>query len=100
MNETKKTYVGKEFYYLDIDNIKSVFIKEMIGSDNGEYDVKRIITDYILLTTLAGNDFVVPIPYLKIKLDRLRTPLSIYKSLLDDQEDYLVKINENGEYSL
>ena len=97
---TKTVYQGLEFYYLHIDNIKKVFIKELIGKDDNKYEVKRLITDYVLLTTFAGNDFVCPIPYLKIKLDKLRTPMKIYKELLPTQDDYLVKISENNEYSL
>ena len=97
---TKTVYQGLEFYYLHIDNIKKVFIKELIGKDDNKYQVKRLVTDYVLLTTFAGNDFVCPIPYLKIKLDKLRTPMKIYKDLLPEQEDYLVKISPNNEYSL
>ena len=97
---TKKVYMNHEFYYLHIDAIKHVFIRELIGKGK-DYEVKRIITDYVLLTCFAGNDFVVPIPYLKVKLDKLRTPMKIYKDLLPQYNDYLVKIHpETQEYSL
>ena len=94
-NKTKILYGEKEFYYLIIDNIKKVFIKVEKG-----YDEKRIVTDYNLLTTFAGNDFVIAIPYLKVKDDRLRTPMGIYKKLLPELGEHLVLIDKKGEYSL
>ena len=63
---TKTVYQGLEFYYLHIDNIKKVFIKELIGKDDNKYQVKRLVTDYVLLTTFAGNDFVCPILCLNV----------------------------------
>ena len=100
MDATRTAYEGDEFYYLNIDNIRAVFLREMLQSNHtNQYDVKRVITDYVLLTTFAGNDFVVPIPYLKIRLDH-KTPMRIYKNLLPQHDDYLVKIDSNGDYSL
>ena len=97
--KTKILYGDQEFYYLIIDNIKKVFIKELIKVEKG-YDEKRIVTDYNLLTTFAGNDFVVAIPYLKVKDDRLRTPMGIYKKLLPVIGEHLVLIDKKGNYSL
>jgi 5'-3' exonuclease len=97
--KTKILYANQEFYYLIIDNIRKVFIKELIKVDKG-YDEKRMVTDYNLLTTFAGNDFVLPIPYLKVKDDRLRTPMGIYKKLLPELGEHLVLIDKKGEYSL
>lgn len=100
MNYTKKLYKGHEFYYLIIDEIKRLFLAEMLGEDNSKYDIKRVVIDYILLSCMAGNDFVIPIPYLKIKLDKLRTPMRVYRKLLKQRDEYLVIIDGEGEYSL
>lgn len=96
---TEKLYQGKEFYYLNIDSIRSVFLDEMIpGQAIQDYQTKRIITDYVLLTALAGNDFVVAIPFLKIKLDKMKTTMQLYRKLLEHHQDYLIHEDKSGNY--
>lgn len=97
---------GYEYIFLSIDEYKDVFI-ENLGIEGNKKDDIRIITDYVFLTFLGGNDFVMAIPYLLVrkqpkKLSNsggLNILLNIYRQLLPNEKDYLVIIN-NGKYSI
>ncbi len=89
--ETKQ-YIsqGVEYFYLDIDVYRAAFIEANIGVDIGKDEV-RIITDYVFLTFLGGNDFVIPIPYLQIKKERaLDILINLYRKYLPLYSEYLI----------
>lgn len=103
---------GHEFLYLSIDEYRKAFVETLdIASDkddNKKNDNIRIITDYVFLTFFGGNDFVMPIPYLKIKEEKrgkdagnktgLGILLNIYVKLLPEFREYLViVIKRNGQ---
>ncbi len=88
---------GHEYLYLSIDEYRSAFIEQI--EIKGK-DPIRIINDYIFLTFLGGNDFVMPIPYLEIKKTRegnkaggLNILLNTYKKHLNG--DYLITFDKN-----
>jgi 5'-3' exonuclease len=62
---------------------------------NREIDLYRFAEDYKFLSFMFGNDFVKPVPYLKIKEDNTRTLIEAYITVQNDPETldkYLVKV--------
>ncbi|KAM4772610.1 5'-3' exoribonuclease 1 isoform 2-T2 [Rhinophrynus dorsalis] len=62
-----------------------------------EYDVDRIIDDWILMGFLVGNDFIPHLPHLHINHDALPLLYRTYISVLPDLGGY---INESGYLNL
>uniref|UniRef100_A0A3P8X5A2 5'-3' exoribonuclease 1 n=1 Tax=Cynoglossus semilaevis TaxID=244447 RepID=A0A3P8X5A2_CYNSE len=69
-------------------------IRNHIGS---EYDLERIIDDWILMGFLVGNDFIPHLPHLHINHDALPLLYKTYISIRPSMEGYL---NENGHLNL
>ncbi|XP_063077611.1 5'-3' exoribonuclease 1-like isoform X2 [Engraulis encrasicolus] len=62
-----------------------------------EYDLERIIDDWVLMGFLVGNDFVPHLPYLHIHQDALSHLYRTYISVMPTLQGYL---NENGYLNL
>ncbi|XP_063074870.1 5'-3' exoribonuclease 1 isoform X2 [Engraulis encrasicolus] len=62
-----------------------------------EYDLERIIDDWILMGFLVGNDFIPHLPHLHINHDALPLLYRTYISVLPTLQGYL---NENGHLNL
>ncbi|XP_066564955.1 5'-3' exoribonuclease 1 isoform X2 [Amia ocellicauda] len=62
-----------------------------------EYDLERIIDDWILMGFLVGNDFIPHLPHLHINHDALPLLYRTYISVLPKLGGY---INENGNLNL
>lgn len=58
-----------------------------------QFDLERVIDDFILMTFFIGNDFLPNLPGLHINEGALANMFRIYKSVLPQCEGY---INENG----
>lgn len=95
-------YEGYTYLELNIDNLKDGFYNDIIRKDSykekeGIKIIKKskvsLLNDYIFLTFLAGNDFVLSLPFLKIKKRSLEKIINIYQEIKDDFEDYLVKFD-------
>ncbi|XP_037537485.1 5'-3' exoribonuclease 1 [Nematolebias whitei] len=69
-------------------------LKSRMGSD---YDLERIIDDWILMGFLVGNDFIPHLPHLHINHDALPLLYKTYISVLPSLGGYL---NENGHLNL
>uniref|UniRef100_UPI0037E9C2BE 5'-3' exoribonuclease 1 isoform X2 n=1 Tax=Semicossyphus pulcher TaxID=241346 RepID=UPI0037E9C2BE len=69
-------------------------LRNQIGSD---YDLERIIDDWILMGFLVGNDFIPHLPHLHISHDALPLLYKTYISVLPSVGGYL---NENGHLNL
>uniref|UniRef100_A0A3B5LE74 5'-3' exoribonuclease 1 n=1 Tax=Xiphophorus couchianus TaxID=32473 RepID=A0A3B5LE74_9TELE len=69
-------------------------LKHHMGSD---YDLERIIDDWILMGFLVGNDFIPHLPHLHINHDALPLLYKTYVSVLPSLGGYL---NENGYLNL
>ncbi|KAM8952222.1 5'-3' exoribonuclease 1 isoform 2-T2 [Pelodytes ibericus] len=67
------------------------------GKISFEYDVERIIDDWILMGFLVGNDFIPHLPHLHINHDALPLLYRTYINVLPDLGGY---INENGYLNL
>ncbi|XP_034558490.1 5'-3' exoribonuclease 1 isoform X2 [Notolabrus celidotus] len=62
-----------------------------------QYDLERIIDDWILMGFLVGNDFIPHLPHLHISHDALPLLYKTYISVLPSVGGYL---NENGHLNL
>ncbi|KAM0817939.1 putative 5'-3' exoribonuclease 1, partial [Seiridium cardinale] len=62
-----------------------------------EFDMERVIDDFILMAFFVGNDFLPNLPYLHINEGALATMFRIYKEILPKTEGY---INEGGVINL
>ncbi|XP_053293486.1 5'-3' exoribonuclease 1 [Pleuronectes platessa] len=69
-------------------------LRNHLGSD---YDLERIIDDWILMGFLVGNDFIPHLPNLHINHDALPLLYKTYISVLPSLGGYL---NENGHLNL
>ncbi|XP_032239667.2 5'-3' exoribonuclease 1 isoform X2 [Nematostella vectensis] len=54
-----------------------------------EYDLERIIDDWILMGFLVGNDFIPHLPYMHINHDALPMLYQIYKEIMPSLDGYL-----------
>lgn len=111
--EVERDYLlgGNTYIYLNITEYRDVFIEELdIDGNSKKNDPIRLITDYVFLTFFGGNDFVIPIPYLKVNKARrnrngkvslggLDIVLDAYKRILPHQNDYLVFV-KNDKYMI
>uniref|UniRef100_A0A3P8S923 5'-3' exoribonuclease 1 n=1 Tax=Amphiprion percula TaxID=161767 RepID=A0A3P8S923_AMPPE len=69
-------------------------LKNQMGSN---YDLERVIDDWILMGFLVGNDFIPHLPHLHINHDALPLLYKTYISVLPSLGGYL---NENGNLNL
>lgn len=69
-------------------------LRNGLGSD---YDLERIIDDWILMGFLVGNDFIPHLPNLHINHDALPLLYKTYMSVLPSLGGYL---NENGHLNI
>ena len=92
-------YEGYTYLELNIDNLKDGFYNDIVrkdimkkkaGIEIKKKDKVKLINDYIFLTFLAGNDFVLSVPFLKIRKDALFKVINIYQDIKDEFDDYLV----------
>ncbi|RXM36848.1 5'-3' exoribonuclease 1 [Acipenser ruthenus] len=67
------------------------------GKISFEYDLERIIDDWILMGFLVGNDFIPHLPHFHINHDALPLLYRTYISVLPKLEGY---INDNGNLNL
>ena len=86
LRDIKLLYEGKEYVYIDVDEVKKSFITSQhltsfVGTD--PLATEQIINDYICLLSLCGDDFVLPIPYLEVKekTGGVNLLIGIYRSL-------------------
>jgi 5'-3' exonuclease len=88
---------------VNINNLSNAFNYDLTRNFKGHtFDKTRILNDYILLTFLVGNDFVLSMPFLKIRKEGLKTLIAIYHNIKLKHNGYLVDYNpdENKEPSL
>ena len=96
--EMKKIYEAYEFIDVNIDNLRGAFNHDLTRVfRNHSFDKIRILNDYIFLTFLVGNDFVISLPYLKIKKDGLKSLIAIYHDIKINHKGYLVDYNPDKE---
>jgi len=80
------------FVYLEVDFVSNVFIETLMGESTKDKD--RLLYDYIFLTSIEGNDFVIPIKFMKMKIDNMRLLTKFYNEV--SESEYLVDITDSG----
>ncbi|ETO14496.1 hypothetical protein RFI_22856 [Reticulomyxa filosa] len=68
---------------------------------NKQFNLERIIDDFVFLCTLVGNDFIPPLPTISIATGGLEHLFLRYKAILPQLPDYLTyhgKINMESVY--
>jgi len=86
----------EEFLYTDIRNVHQSIIEYIDFSKDNEVE---IINDVIFLFTLFGNDFIPKIDYMSIKRDFVSIILRVYKTYLEDKNDYIIKDGTKINYN-
>ena len=79
--DLKDVYADYEFMQLNIDNLRDGFYESISFSGEGDIDKNRILNDYIFLTFLCGNDFCLPLNYMRIKNKGMEKLITIYNTL-------------------
>ena len=86
-----KMYENVEFIDVNINQLGNAFNHDLTREfKDHNYDKTRILNDYIFLTFLVGNDFVLSMPYLKIKKDGLKSLIAIYHEIKVNHSNYLI----------
>lgn len=99
--ELRKLYEGKEFIDLNIDSLSSAFNHDLTRTfKDHSFDKVRILNDYLFLTFLVGNDFVISLPFMKIRNDGLKILMAIYHDIKLNHDGYLVNYDINNPSDL
>jgi len=99
-SEMKLLYESYELLQINVDNLRNAFNHDLTRNfKNHSFDKIRILNDYMFLTFLVGNDFVVSMPFLKIKKDGLQILIAIYHEIKNNHNGYLVNYNPDEEAS-
>jgi 5'-3' exonuclease len=97
-NIFESLYDSYEFIDVNIDNLGNAFNHELTRTFEGHnYDKIRILNDYIFLTFLVGNDFVISMPFLKIRKNGLEMLIAIYHDIKENHNGYLVDYHPDKE---
>jgi 5'-3' exoribonuclease 2 len=90
-----KNYESYEFLELNIDNLSNAFNHDLtrVFKDH-TFDRLRILNDYVFLTFLVGNDFVISMPFLKVRKGGLELLIAIYHDIKLHHNDYLIINNQ------
>lgn len=94
----KNIYESYEFIDLNIDNLRNGFNNDLTKTfKNHNYDKVRLLNDYIFLTFLVGNDFVLSFTFLKINKKGLEIVIAIYNDIKINHSGYLVDYNPDKD---
>jgi 5'-3' exonuclease len=94
----KELYANRDFFYLNMDAVKRstlTFLSDDLNEDNLTMeDLYALMHDYSFLTFLSGNDFVLPLPYLKVKHNKkgmgLTFVMNVYKRIRKNHDKPLI----------
>jgi 5'-3' exonuclease len=93
-----KMYEFYEFIDVNINELSNAFNHDLTRTfKNHSYDKTRILNDYIFLTFLVGNDFVLSMQYLKIRNEGLKSLIAIYHNVKENHEDYLINYHPDNK---
>ncbi|CAE7051410.1 unnamed protein product, partial [Rhizoctonia solani] len=96
-NKSKGSLETQSFYLLHISLLREYLDLEfqtLTSTLPFEYDLERIIDDFVLIAVFIGNDFLPHLPDLHIHENALERLFEIYKAVLPNAGGYL---NESGE---
>jgi len=97
-SDLKKQYENYEFLVINIDNLRKGFYSDLTKTmpKDTVFDGEKVLNDYIFLTFLVGNDFVLSMHFLKIRKGGLKTIIAIYNEVKKSRNDYLVLYDYNS----
>lgn len=87
--------------FIDLDYLNKQFSLEQQTKLQMKVDEKNLLLDYNFLLSMIGNDFVVSLPYMKIKSGGLDKLIRIYNGILQNRKEYLVdpkSLNVNNDF--
>ncbi|KEP50583.1 putative exonuclease Kem1 [Rhizoctonia solani 123E] len=96
-NKSKGSLETQSFYLLHISLLREYLdleFQSLTSTLSFEYDLERIIDDFVLIAVFIGNDFLPHLPDLHIHENALERLFEIYKAVLPNAGGYL---NESGE---
>lgn len=73
------------FFLLHLSLLRDYLEQEFLALKEDlefEYDMEKIIDDWVLMGFLVGNDFIPPLPHLHIHNDALPLLFDIYKTVI------------------
>jgi len=95
--QEREYYPTEEFIYVDINETRKAFLGSALINTNNEinkqFDIRKV-HDYVFLTAMAGNDFVVPVQYLSMRKDQMKQLMRSYKRVLTAKKDFLIEIKD------
>lgn len=77
-----------KFVYFDIDLFRKYIIEEL--DFKADYDKNNTIQDYIFLSFLLGNDFVIKLPSIQIRYNGIQEVLDSYIKIRDKLKQNLI----------
>ena len=95
-SSSNSTSLNQKFYLLHVCLIREYFdleFRELKSHLSFEYDLERIIDDFILFMYFVGNDFLPNLPNFHINDGGLKLMFDEYKKLLPTLDGY---INDHG----
>ena len=99
MDRTISSFLKRDFFdkqkliLIDLDILKGHFSREQKGKLQMDIDEENVLLDYNFLLSIIGNDFVVSLPYMKIKSGGLDKLLRIYSNIFQEKKEYLIYKN-------
>ncbi|CAE6444875.1 unnamed protein product [Rhizoctonia solani] len=96
-NKSKGSLETQSFYLLHISLLREYLdleFQSLTSTLPFQYDLERIIDDFVLIAVFIGNDFLPHLPDLHIHENALERLFEIYKAVLPNAGGYL---NESGE---
>ncbi|GAA5965952.1 hypothetical protein JCM3765_004130 [Sporobolomyces pararoseus] len=87
----------REYLDLEFSSLQPVLSSSSSNNSGFDYDLERIIDDFILLNIFVGNDFLPHLPGLHINEGALNRLFEIYKKVLPKAGGY---INEHGRLNV
>lgn len=97
-SDLRRQYENSEFLAINIDNLRIGFYNDLtktLRTDGTKYEPEKVLNDYIFLTFLVGNDFVMSMHFLKIRKRGLDTLKAIYNEIRKVRIDYLINFTGN-----
>ncbi|CAH0700170.1 unnamed protein product [Spodoptera exigua] len=88
------------FYLLHLSLLREYLEQEFISIKDKlpfEYDLEKIVDDWVLMGFLVGNDFIPNLPNMHISNDALPVLYNTYMTVLPTLDGY---INESGDLNL
>ena len=82
----KKEFNKNDVMFIHLDKIMQKFL----DTTSENIDKNNVLIDYNFLLSMVGNDFVVSVPYMKIKQGGMDKLIQLYHEIFDQLGTYLI----------